>query len=167
MSGPLGHQEPAVPRAPQIREVTGQDAQVEAVLARHHALMRATSPEESCHVMSADALRASGARVFALEMPGGEVCAVGALKPFGSDAVELKSMHTLDRWRGQGLGAVLLDHLLAEARNGGAGSAWLETGATDEFIPARRLYEAAGFQTCAPFGDYIEDPLSLFMTTQL
>lgn len=151
----------------QIREITGPDPQVDTVLAHHQALMRAASPEESCHVMSADALRASGARVFALEEDGAEICAVGALKPFGSDAVELKSMHTLARWRGRGLGAVLLDHLLEQARVSGAGSAWLETGSTPDFDAARRLYEAAGFETCPPFGDYVEDPLSLFMTRAL
>jgi putative acetyltransferase len=33
------------------------------------------------------------------------------------------------------------------------------------FAPARRLYAAAGFVPCAPFGAYVEDPNSVFMTS--
>ena len=37
----------------------------------------------------------------------------------------------------------------------------------DGFIPARRLYEAYGFNYCGPFGDYAEDPHSVFMSLPL
>lgn len=32
------------------------------------------------------------------------------------------------------------------------------------FQPARALYASFGFTPCAPFGDYLEDPNSVFMT---
>ena len=35
------------------------------------------------------------------------------------------------------------------------------------FAPARRLYEDFGFENCAPFGDYVADPNSVFMTRLL
>jgi len=37
----------------------------------------------------------------------------------------------------------------------------------DFFAPARRFYAAAGFEPCAPFGSYVVDPNSTFMTMVL
>lgn len=150
-----------------VSEVTAADAAVEDVLARHHALMRSTSPEESCHVMTGAELRASGARVFRVADEDGQVLGIGALKPLGPEAVELKSMHTLSEARGRGVAAVLLAGLLTEAGRIGAREVLLETGSAEEFAPARRLYERAGFVECPPFGDYVEDPLSTFMQKPL
>jgi putative acetyltransferase len=61
----------------------------------------------------------------------------------------------------------MLEHILAEARRRGYTALWLETGSMDAFIPARKLYEAYGFSYCGPFGDYSEDPHSVFMTLAL
>lgn len=129
--------------------------------------MRSLSPDESCHVLSSEALRNSGARILALRQEAGDVVAVGALKPLGATAVELKSMHVCAERRGQGLGAHLLNALLDEARRLGAASAWLETGAEPVFAAARALYKSAGFSDCPPFGPYRHDPLSVFMTRRL
>ncbi|WP_418593159.1 GNAT family N-acetyltransferase [Ponticoccus sp. (in: a-proteobacteria)] len=152
--------------------VTDADAAVDDLLARHHADMRAGSPPESCHVMTASALRAAGAQVYALRDEAGAVCAVGALKPLTDGplpgpAVELKSMHVARACRGRGLGGILLRHLLGRAREGGATSACLETGTQDAFLPARELYAGAGFTECPPFADYRLDPLSVFMMRRL
>ena len=35
------------------------------------------------------------------------------------------------------------------------------------FGPARQLYAAYGFTYCEPFGDYVNDPNSVFMTLEL
>ena len=43
----------------------------------------------------------------------------------------------------------------------------LETGTTDAFEPARRLYGDAGFEPCEPFGSYSEIGSSFFMTRLL
>ena len=61
----------------------------------------------------------------------------------------------------------MLDHVLAEARRRGYARLSLETGSMDYFAPARALYARAGFVACAPFGDYVEDPNSVFMTRAL
>jgi putative acetyltransferase len=148
-----------------LKEVVAPDPEVEALLAAHAEAMQAATPVDSCHVMTSEALRNAGARVFALR-DGVEVCAVGALKPFGT-AVELKSMHVAAARRGQGLGRALLDGLLQAARERGAQMACLETGSEAGFAPARALYEAAGFAYCPPFGDYSPDRLSVFMQRAL
>lgn len=43
----------------------------------------------------------------------------------------------------------------------------LETGAWPYFDAARALYARNGFVECPPFGDYREDPNSVFMTRTL
>ena len=35
------------------------------------------------------------------------------------------------------------------------------------FEPARQLYAACGFTYCEPFGNYVNDPNSVFMTMEL
>ena len=76
-------------------------------------------------------------------------------------------MRTADAHQGRGVGAALLQHLLQEARARGYRRLSLETGSADAFAPARRLYERHGFQYCGPFGDYVEDHWSRFMSLEL
>jgi putative acetyltransferase len=148
-----------------ITRVEGEDPAVDEVLARHHALMRSLSPEESCHVMTSAELRASGAQVHALREEG-RVLGVAALKPFGT-AMELKSMHTVAEARGRGIGARLLGHLVDVARAQGASAVFLETGSGEGHESARLLYTRAGFVETGPFGTYREDPESVFMRLDL
>ncbi|PYG25617.1 GNAT family N-acetyltransferase [Pelagimonas varians] len=149
-----------------IDAITGPDTAVDLVLSRHFADMRAGSPEESCHVMTSQGLRNSGALLYALRDHSGEVCAVGALKPF-KDGVELKSMHTVREKRGLGYGGAVLHSLLETAKFQGAKAAWLETGTQPGFAAARAMYFSAGFEECQPFGSYTADPLSTYMVLNL
>ena len=97
----------------------------------------------------------------------GRVLAIGALRQLGEGLGEIKSMHTVVESRGTGVGAAMLAHLMAHARTRGLTRLSLETGSTEAFAPARRLYARYGFQTCGPFGSYQEDPHSAFMTREL
>ena len=148
-------------------EVTGPDSGVDALLAIHVAQMQAQTPSASCHVMTGTDLRAAGARLFAGRDAEGRVVAIGAIKPLGPGAAELKSMHCAAAHRGQGLGRALLRHLMSEARAAGLTSLWLETGSEAPFAAARALYRSEGFTDCAPFADYRDDPISAFMTRAL
>ena len=80
---------------------------------------------------------------------------------------EIKSMRTAAHARGRGIGALLLTHILAEARHMGYHRLYLETGSQDFFAPARRLYQRHGFDFCPPFAGYGDDPNSSFMTLAL
>ena len=51
-----------------------------------------------------------------------------------------------------------------EAQRRGYDRLSLETGSQDFFVPARELYARHGFGACAPFGSYVDDPNSVFMT---
>lgn len=84
----------------------------------------------------------------------------------GSHA-ELKSMRTDPRRRGAGIASQMLAHLVDDARSRGIRRISLETGSMEFFAPARRFYAKAGFVECAPFGSYVDDPHSVFMTLEL
>ena len=137
-----------------------------ALIARHHQLMRDTSPPESCHVMDASELTAAGAILFSLT-EGDAVLGIGALKQIAPGHGEIKSMHVAAEARGRGASKALLQALLDEAAVRGLSRVSLETGVEPIFAPARKLYETFGFQICAPFADYTDDPLSVFMTKTL
>ena len=139
---------------------------VAALLTRHFELMRATSPEESCHVMTPDTLLARDVSLFAARA-GEAVLGVGALAVIAPGHGELKSMHTAAEARGRGVARAVLAALMDAARAQGLTRLSLETGSADEFAAARARYTAHGFEPCPPFGDYVLDPLSVFMTRVL
>lgn len=57
--------------------------------------------------------------------------------------------------------------MLAEADWRGYETLSLEAGSMSFFDPARKFYEKFGFQSCAPFGEYAENPYSMFMSLKL
>ena len=91
----------------------------------------------------------------------------GALAELEPGHEELKSMRTDPQRRGQGIATRILDFLLQNARERSICRISLETGSMAFFAPARALYAKAGFAICAPFGAYVEDPHSVFMTKAL
>ncbi len=136
------------------------------LIAIHAQTMLAASPPESCHFLPLEGLRQPSVSVWSM-WEDGALIGCGALKEIGPQAGEIKSMHTRAHLRGRGLGRMMLEHILGVARARGYTDLWLETGSMDAFIPARKLYATYGFQECAPFGDYAEDPSSVFMHLQI
>lgn len=136
------------------------------LIVQHLAGMHDSSPPESVHALDVGALQHPSVSVWSAWIAG-ELAGVGALKALDARRGELKSMRVDDRFRGWGAGRALLRHILADARGRGMTSVWLETGSTPDFVPALRLYESEGFTRCGPFGDYAEDPFSVFMTRAL
>jgi putative acetyltransferase len=136
------------------------------LIAHHLAGMHASSPPESVFALDIDGLRHPDVTFYSARL-GDELVAIGALKTLDAANGELKSMRVSDAHLGTGAGRAMLRHLVAEARSRGMTTLWLETGSPDDFIPARRLYESEGFVECGPFGDYPENPFSVFMTSSL
>ena len=145
-------------------DLTG--APTRGLIARHLAGMRAISPEKSVHALDVDKLRAPDVTVWSVWV-GEEIAGCGALKVLDATRGELKSMRVADAFLGQGIGRAILEHLMTEARARGMETLWLETGSTQPFLPALRLYESAGFVRCEPFEGYLDDPFSVFMTRRL
>lgn len=145
-------------------DLTGPE--IAALLTLHLTEMHAWSPPESVHAMDIERLRASDVTFYSA-WAGNRLAACGAIKDLGRGEGELKSMRADPAFRGQGAGKAVLHHLLAVARQRGYRRLWLETGAPQEFQPARQLYASHGFSECGPFGDYALDPFSVFMTLEL
>jgi ribosomal protein S18 acetylase RimI-like enzyme len=74
-------------------------------------------------------------------------------------------MYVRPRFRGIGLAKLMLNHLAEYARGRGVGLVRLETGIHQH--AAIGLYEGAGFRRIPPFGEYRDDPLSLFFEKRL
>ena len=67
--------------------------------------------------------------------------------------------------RGRGLGKAMLNRLAEYAQSNGAKVLRLETGIYE--VEAIGLYESWGFSRRTPFGEYVEDPLSVYLEKQL
>lgn len=137
-------------------------------LLAHHADMAGTAPVESQHALPLAGLLVPGVRLFTAR-DGGVLVATGALAAMtdDDDHEELKSMRTDPARRGRGLGSLMVEALLADARDRGVRRVSLETGSADFFRPAHALYARAGFRECGPFGAYAVDPHSTFMSVEL
>jgi putative acetyltransferase len=142
-------------------DLTGPE--IRALLETHFAGMLANSPEGSCHFLDFEGLNAPDVTFWSI-WNGAALAGCGALKELSPDHGEIKSMRTHVGHLRKGVGAMMLTHIISEARARGYRRLSLETGSTEAFIPALAMYEAHGFQLCPPFGDYAEDPFSRFMT---
>lgn len=140
--------------------------EVHALLEEHLAEMHRISPPESVHALPIDSLRQPDVTFWTV-WSGSELLGCGALKEIGPAHGEIKSMRTASAHRRKGVSIAMLEHILVEAKRRSYERLSLETGSQQEFEPARRLYESFGFTYCAPFGDYAEDPNSVFMTRRL
>lgn len=150
----------------QVRAGGLDTPQVAELLAAHVADMRRYSPPESVHTLDLDRLRTPDLSFWSV-WDGEEVLGCGALRELDSRHGELKSMRTAAPHRGRGVGSLVLEHLVGQAVARGYSRVSLETGAPVEFAPARRLYARRGFVECGPFGPYVADEFSVFMTLDL
>jgi putative acetyltransferase len=137
-----------------------------ALIARHLGGMLATSPPGSVHALDIYGLRGPDVTFWSVWVEE-EIAGCGVLKRLDSDHGELKSMRVADGFLRRGIGRALLEHLISEARARGLKRLWLETGSSEPFVPALRLYESAGFVRCGPFDGYVDDPFSVFMTREI
>lgn len=140
--------------------------EIRALLEEHLRSMHELSPPESVHALDLAALRRPEI-TFWTAWSNGALLGCGALKELDPAHGEVKSMRTADAHRRTGVGRAVLEHIIAVARTRSYSRLSLETGSMEAFLPARRLYESFGFGYCAPFGDYAEDPNSVFMTRTL
>lgn len=145
-------------------DLTGSE--IRALLETHFAGMLANSPEGSCHFLDFDGLNAPDVTFWSI-WDDNALMGCGAMKELTPEHGEIKSMRTHADHLRKGAGAAMLAHIIAQARMRGYRRLSLETGSSDAFIPALSMYIAHGFAFCPPFGDYVEDPFSCFMTLNL
>src|SRR5437868_2807812 len=92
----------------QVDDLKG--ARTRALIARHLAGMRASSPPESVHALDVDQLRQPGVTFWSAWL-GDDIAGCGALKQLDAHRGELKSMRIADAFLGRGFGRAMLEHL--------------------------------------------------------
>jgi GNAT superfamily N-acetyltransferase len=116
-------------------------------------------PQESRHAFSIDKLVREGV-AFLVARYEGKPAGCGGLKLFGREYGEIKRMYVRPVYRGFGLAKAMLKRLAEYARERQVSVLRLETGIYQ--TEAIGLYESFGFQRRSPFGEYKDDPISIY-----
>jgi putative acetyltransferase len=145
-------------------DLTGPE--IRALLETHFAGMLASSPKDSCHFLDFEGLKGPGVGFWSV-WEGDALMGCGALREIDPTHGEIKSMRTHSSQLRKGAAAAMLEHIVATAKMRGYARLSLETGSTPDFDAAHGLYLRHGFEYCPPFGDYVEDPFSRYMTLVL
>jgi putative acetyltransferase len=134
-------------------------ADAQALIVELESELEPLYPRENRHGYSVEKLLAEGVAFFLIRedgMPAG----CGGVKLVDTEYGEIKRMYVRPQFRGLGLAKLMLNYLTDYAQSHGIGLLRLETGIHQQ--AAIRLYERMGFQSFPPFGEYKEDPLSMF-----
>lgn len=137
-----------------ITESGLDNPRVQELLAHHYRTARAETALGSAHALDLSGLKSPDIHFWSA-WEGDAVVAIGALK-------QLSESH-----RRKGAGSLMLRHIIESARQMKLSRLSLETGSSPYFVAAREFYHRHGFVDCPPFGNYILDPNSVFMTLEL
>jgi putative acetyltransferase len=117
-------------------------------------------PIESHHGIDINALSAPNV-LFAVARDEVGLAAGCCAMVIEAEYGEIKRMYTKPQYRGKGIARALVNMLEAEAKTRGCSVFMLETGYLQP--EAIAFYANMGYSSCAPFGQYVEDPNSVFM----
>ena len=137
--------------------------EVNELLTKHFVELRAASPEGSAHVLDIPGLKVPSIKFWSL-WDDKKLIGCGALKFLDEEHGEFKSIRIHDNFRNQGQGINVINHLINEAKKLKIKRLSIETGASDFFIPARKLFKKTGFTVCETFAHYKEDINSVYLT---
>ena len=137
--------------------------EVHELLIRHFIELRSVSPQGSAHVLDVAGLKDPSIKFWSL-WEESNLIGCGALKFLDKEHGEFKSIRINDKFRREGNGLKIINHLINEARKLNIIRLSLETGAGDFFLNARKLFDKCGFEPCEPFSDYKNDINSIYMT---
>lgn len=143
-----------------------EDSGVLDLLKQHLIDMYQHSPADSVFALKPEQLSDPNTKFLSARINGKAVGCI-ALKYIGNKQGEIKSMRVASSARKLGIGQQLLQELLTVAQREQLDSVLLETGSADFFKPAIKLYEKFGFIRCRAFGEYEENPFSVFMELKL
>jgi putative acetyltransferase len=140
--------------------------EIAVFLEEHIKEMKSVSPPENKHALDLEELRKPEITFWTV-WDNSRLIGCGVMKKLDANHAEIKSMRTAISYRGKGVASMLLQHILNDAKLRGYRHISLETGSMPFFEPARNLYVKYGFENCAPFSTYREDPNSIFMSIKL
>lgn len=135
-----------------------------ALIAELDAYQDTLYPPESRHALDLASLMQPNVLFAVARDDAQRAVGCGAIV-LGPEFGELKRMYVSLQCRGQGIARRLLSMLESKAAGRGATLLTLETG---PYQPeALGLYERCGYERRGPFGDYADDPLSVFMQKRM
>ena len=148
-----------------LRSIEGnfENSEVNELLTKHFIELRSASPEGSTHVLNIPGLKDPSIKFWSL-WENEKLFGCGALKFLDNTHGEFKSIRVHDDFRNKGNGIKVIDHLISEAKILNIKRISIETGASDFFIPARKLFKKCYFKPCKPFAHYKEDINSIYLT---
>ena len=135
-----------------------------ALISALDAYQGALYPPESNYHVSVEALKRSNVLFCVVRDADGMALGCGAvvlLDGYG----ELKRMYVSPAQRGRGIAKAIITFLEREAARRGCSTLRLETGIHQ--AEAIGLYGRAGYARRGRYGDYPEDPLSVFMEKRI
>ena len=137
--------------------------EVHELLIKHFTELRSVSPEGSAHVLNIEGLKDPSIKFWSL-WENNDLMGSGALKFLDKEHGEFKSIRVSDKFRNNGYGLKVINHLIYEAKKLNIQRLSLETGAGNFFKTARKLFNKCGFEPCEPFSHYKKDINSVYMT---
>lgn len=135
-----------------------------ALIAELDAYQDTLYPPESRYSLDLASLKKSNVRFAVARDGSGQAVGCGAVVLYESYG-ELKRMYVRPQNRGQGVARAVLSLLEQAAGQAGCTSFRLETGPYS--ADALAFYARGGYVPCARYGDYKDDPLSVFMRKDL
>jgi putative acetyltransferase len=120
-------------------------------------------PPKSNHLDSIDELSKTNVN-FLAAYGDSEICGIGAVRVL-NDYGEIKRLYVPEKYRGKGIAKEIVKELENCLVKRSIFTARLETGIHQH--EAIDLYKKLGYFEIAPFGDYTEDPLSVFMEKKI
>ena len=144
----------------QIRAVQSNEA--DELLSLSTEYMESLYPAESNHLVDYSELYADNATFLGAFLDGKAVgCVAVIFYQHDCEYGEIKRLFVLPEHRDLKLGRTLMAAIEKAAREAGKHTMRLETGI---YQPAsNHLYSSLGYIERGPYGDYQEDPLSIFM----
>ena len=148
----------------EVRPLAPADPRVHRLIDALDRLQTSLYPPESNHLDPIETLERDSV-TFLAAFFAGEVVGCGAAKRMSGGYGEIKRMYVDPAARGRGAGRALMEALESSLLAHGIGVVRLETGIRQP--EAIALYERCGYVRIPPFGDYRDDPLSVFLEKRL
>jgi len=146
-----------------IKQVDPTRAEVIELIHQLDEYQESMYPPESNHLDSIAELSKPNV-IFHAAYADSEICGIGAVKVL-NDYGEIKRLYVPEKHRGKGIAKEIVKELENCLVNRSIFTARLETGIHQH--EAIDLYKKRGYSEIAPFGDYTEDPLSVFMEKKI